>query len=102
MTKMRRNKGTSRITVTRRSNGASRTTIMRKRDGASMTVVKGCNGSFIGWNKTATTKKSRGGQHVNNEEELLEQFYDHYLHVYQYLPRGMGYPWYQENYQGYR
>ena len=58
--KIRRNEGTSTTTMMRRSNGMSRTTIARRRDGASKTVLRRYNGISRGWNRTTTSKKSRG------------------------------------------
>ena len=47
-------------------------------------------------------EEEQGEKYVNKEEELLEQFYEHYYHVCQQFPRGVDYPWYQQYYQGYR
>ena len=57
---------------------------------------------FHGMEQDVDQEEEQGGQHVNGEEKLPEQPYDHYLHVYIYLPRGVGYPWYKHDYQGYR
>ena len=47
-------------------------------------------------------EEEQGEEQTHGEEELLENSCDHYLHVYRYLPRRVGYPRYRQYYQGYR